>query len=134
MKDAPVKSNGEIEAVTSLYQQVLDAWNRRDAHAYAADFAEGSDVVGFDGSQMTGREEIASTLGQIFANHQTATYVAKVRSVRVLAPGVAVLNAVAGMVPPGQDDINPAVNAIQTLMAQRTQHATPCSPPMPASH
>ena len=32
-----------------LYQQVLDAWNRRDAAAYTAPFAEDASVVGFDG-------------------------------------------------------------------------------------
>ena len=36
---------------------------------------------------------------------------------RFLAPGVAVLRAVADMVPPWQSDLNPAVNTIQTLVA-----------------
>ena len=36
-------------------------------------------AVGFDGSMLNGPEEIASTLGQIFANHPTAPYVAKGR-------------------------------------------------------
>ena len=38
---------------------------------------------------------------------------------RFLTPDVAVLRAVAGMVPPGQSDLNPAVNAVQTLVAAR---------------
>jgi uncharacterized protein (TIGR02246 family) len=37
--------------------------------------------------------------------------------VRPLGPGVALLRAVPGMVPPGQSDINPAVNAMQSLVA-----------------
>jgi hypothetical protein len=48
-------------------------------------------------------------MDQIFAHHATAAYVAKVRSVRVLGEGVALLRAVAGMVPPGGSAINPAV-------------------------
>jgi uncharacterized protein (TIGR02246 family) len=103
--------------VRSLYQRLLDAWNKRDAAAYAALFDDGANVVGFDGSHMTGRSEIETTLAQIFAHHETAPYVSKVREVRLLTPDVAILRAVVGMVPPGQTDINPAVNAIQSLTA-----------------
>src|SRR6266540_3892491 len=106
-------------AVRSLYRQLLDGWNQRNADAFAAPFEEDGYVVGFDGSQMNGRAEIASVLGQIFADHQTGAYVGKVRDVRFLAPEVAVLRAVSGMVPPGQSDLNPAVNTIQTLVAAR---------------
>lgn len=104
-------------AVLSLYEQLLDSWNRRDAEAYAVLFAPDGHVVGFDGSQMDGRDEIEATIGQIFADHQTATYVGKVREVKLLAPEVALLRAVVGMVPPGGSDINPEVNAIQSLVA-----------------
>ena len=106
----------EIE-VCALYRQLLDSWNKRNANAFAALCIEDGDLVGFDGSQMTGQAEIASTLRQIFADHPTAAYVSKVRNVRFLTPEVAVLRAVAGMVPPGQSDINPAVNTVQTLVA-----------------
>lgn len=64
-----------------------------------------------------GRAEIESVLRRIFADHPTAAYVAKIRDVRFLTPEVAVLRAVAGMVPPGRSDLSPAVNAVQTLVA-----------------
>ena len=110
--------NDEQE-VRSLYQELLACWNRRDAAAFAALFAGDGNVVGFDGSTHDGRAEIESALSQIFADHPTAAYVAKVRSVRFPTAEVAVLSAVAGMVPPGKSDLNPAVNAIQTLVAAR---------------
>jgi len=68
---------------------------------------------------LDGRGEIATTLGQIFADHPTAAYVGKVRAVRFLARDVALLRAVAGMVPRGQSDLDPRVNAVQTLVAAR---------------
>jgi len=111
---------GGAAAVRALYHQLLDGWNRRSADDYAALFNEDAYLVGFDGSPMNGRAEIASMLRQIFAGHPTAAYVAKVRGVRFLRPDVAVLHAVAGMVPPGQSDINPAVNAMQTLVATKS--------------
>jgi uncharacterized protein (TIGR02246 family) len=115
-QDSP--SPDEIE-VRALYRQLLDSWNKRSADAFAALFDEDGESIGFDGSQMTGRAEIASTLQHIFADHPTAPYVSKVRGVRFLSPEVAVLRAVAGMVPPGQSDLNPAVNTIQTLIAAK---------------
>jgi uncharacterized protein (TIGR02246 family) len=111
-------SPDEIE-VRALYRQLLDGWNKRSADEYAALFTHDGSVVGFDGSMLDGPTEIESEFRRIFANHPTAAYVAKVRSVRFLAPEVAVLRAVAGMVPPGQADLNPAVNAVQTLVAAK---------------
>ena len=111
-------SSDELE-VRTLYQQVLDGWNQHNADAFAAPFAEDGEVIGFDGSQMTGRVDITATLGQIFADHVTAPYVSKVRSVRLLSPDVAILRAIVGMVPPGQVDLNPALNAHQTVVAAR---------------
>ena len=38
---------------------------------------------------------------------------------RFLTPDVAILRAVVGMVQPGQSDLNPAVNAVQSLVATK---------------
>ena len=110
-------SSGDEPAIRQLYQQLLACWNKRDGAAFAQLFAVDGNVVGFDGSQIDGQAAVAEHLGAIFANHQTSAYVGKIREVRFLTEEVALLRAVVGMVPPGQSDINPAVNAIQTLIA-----------------
>ena len=107
-------------AAIATYRRLLEAWNRRDANAFASLFAADAHVVGFDGSQMDGRDAIQSELGAIFAHHQTAAYVAKVREISQLDPKVTVLRAVVGMVPPGKDEIKPDVNAIQSLVFVQT--------------
>lgn len=104
------------EHTLALYTHLLEAWNARDAEAYAKLFAESASVIGFDGSQMNGPNEIAATLGAIFENHPTAAYVAKVREVRSLDSKTMLLRGVVGMVPPGKDELNPAVNAVQSLV------------------
>ena len=109
-------TDGEIR---ELYARLLDAWNGRDAEAFAALFGDDGAMIGFDGSQAAGSSAIHDHLRPIFADHPTAAYVARVRGVRMLAPGVALLNAAAGMVPPGGDDLNPAVNTLQTVVAAR---------------
>jgi uncharacterized protein (TIGR02246 family) len=102
-----------------LYDSLLACWNRRDAEGFAALFVPEGNVVGYDGSQMNGRSAIQHELQRIFADHRPAAYVGIVRQVREIGPGTVLLQAVAGMVPPGQTRINPAVNAIQTLVAQQ---------------
>jgi uncharacterized protein (TIGR02246 family) len=106
-------------AVRDLYRQLLESWNRRDARAMAALYAEDGNVVGFDGSQMNGPAAVEAELSQIFTDHMTATYVGKIREVRFLAAEVALVRAVVGMAPPGQKALNPAANAIQSLVATK---------------
>lgn len=65
---------------------------------------------------MNGRAEIATDLRAIFAHHPTAAYVAKVREVRPIDSKVALLRAVAGMIPPGKTELNPDTNAVQSLL------------------
>ena len=103
-------------SAVELYTRLLEAWNARDADAFASLFTANASVVGFDGSQMDGTVQIASELQAIFAHHQTASYVAKVREVRQLDSRTFLLRAIVGMTPPGKAELNPAVNAIQSLV------------------
>jgi len=111
-------SADEIE-IRALYRHLLECWNTRNAAGFAALFTPDGSSIGFDGSLLDGPAEIESSLSQIFAHHQTAPYVAKVTHVRFLTPHVAILRAMVGLVPPGQVDLNPAVNSIQTLTATK---------------
>ncbi|MBP0455483.1 MULTISPECIES: SgcJ/EcaC family oxidoreductase [unclassified Kitasatospora] len=113
----PELSPGDEGAVRALYHRALDGWNLRDGAAFAGPFAEGGEVIGFDGTRQCGRSVIAAELGRIFADHVTPEYVAKVRRVRALGPGVVQLDAVAGLVPDDAEDLDPALNALQTVIA-----------------
>lgn len=110
----------EIE-VRALYRRLIDSWNQRNAADFATLFEDDGNCVGFDGSQLDGREMIQTTLDQIFAHHQTAPYVSKEREIRFLTGEVVLLRAVAGMVPPGKTDIDPSLNAIQSLVAVKRE-------------
>jgi uncharacterized protein (TIGR02246 family) len=110
-------------SIEALFENLLDRWNERDASGYAALFADDGSLVGFDGSPIETAAAIAKHLESIFTDHQPATYVAKVREVRSLGPDTVLLRAVAGMIPPGADDIKPEVNAIQALVAVRRDGA-----------
>jgi uncharacterized protein (TIGR02246 family) len=107
------------DQIRNLYQSLLDSWNKNDASAFANLFAENGSTVGFDGSQMNRKAQIEKELAQIFSNHKVSSYVSIIREVRQLSDSVYLLRAVAGMVPPGKNEINSKVNAIQTLIAQK---------------
>jgi uncharacterized protein (TIGR02246 family) len=105
------------EAARELYAEILQCWNAGNAAGFSRVFARSGNLVGFDGSQVDGQESIEAHLARVFSSHSTAAYVGKIREVRVLAEGVVLLRAVAGMVPPGKSELNPALNTIHTLVA-----------------
>jgi uncharacterized protein (TIGR02246 family) len=114
------KPSADAETSTrELYQQLINAWNKRNARDYALAFASSGSLVGFDGSQVNGQMEIGAHVSEVFSHHQTATYVTIVREVRPIAGDVTVLRGNVGMIPPGNDDINPELNAIQCMVAVR---------------
>jgi uncharacterized protein (TIGR02246 family) len=105
-------------ATRALYDRLIDAWNRRDATDFAGGFAPDGTMIGFDGSLASG-PEIHEHLESVFADHPTAPYVVNVRGLRPLGADAAILRAIAGMVPPGQDSVNPDANAHHTMIAER---------------
>jgi uncharacterized protein (TIGR02246 family) len=105
------------EEVKKLHADLLTYWNNQDAKGMASLCSDNANMIGFDGSEMNGQNQIEKELKQIFSNHKTAKYVWKVKEVKLLNSEVALLRAIVGMVPPDKKDINPATNAIQSLIA-----------------
>lgn len=108
----------EVEAVIrDLYETLITSWNERSAGSFADLFTDTANVVGFDGSMMDGQAAIRAEMIRIFNNHKTAPYYTIVKEVRFLTPDCALLRAIVGMIPPGQNDIDPDTNAIQSMVA-----------------
>lgn len=105
--------------IISLYNNLIKAWNDRDAEGMAASFSEEGIQIGFDGSKLIGQEDVLAHVAHIFESHPTPPFITKIKGVRLLGSETALLHAIAGMVPPGESDIEPSVNAHQTLIAVR---------------
>ncbi|WP_245799205.1 SgcJ/EcaC family oxidoreductase [Virgibacillus siamensis] len=105
------------EEVIALYNRLIKSWNSRDAEGMAADFSEDGIQIGFDGSKVVGQAEIQAHVAPIFDTHPTPPFITKIKGVRQLGSDAAVIDAIAGMVPPGKSDIDPSVNAQQTMTA-----------------
>jgi uncharacterized protein (TIGR02246 family) len=111
-------------AVRDLYQQLMDGWNQGSGAAFAAAFTEDGDLVAFDGAHLKGRQEIAPTHQELFDKWLKGTrLVGKVKSVRFLAPDVAVMHAIGSTVMRGESEPSPERNSIQTLVATRENGA-----------
>lgn len=101
----------------ALYARLLDSWDKRNAREFALQFASDGSLVGFDGSQVNGQLEIGAHVTEVFTHHQTPCYVAIVRDVRLLANDVTLLRANTGLIPPDKEDLDPALNAVQSMVA-----------------
>lgn len=105
--------------VVALYKRWIKAWNDQKASDMAALLDTQGTIIGFDGSLMTGPMEVQETLSEIFLHHPTGRYAIDVRDVRELGGDTALVRAATGMVPRVGDDINPSVNAFQTMIGVR---------------
>jgi uncharacterized protein (TIGR02246 family) len=115
------KSSADDEAtIRSLYFQMIDGWNKGSGEAFVAAFAEDGDLVGFDGTHLKGRQEIASFHQQLFDRFlKGSRLVGKIRNVRFLTPDVAIILVVGGTIMAGQSDIDPERNSIHTLVVMK---------------
>jgi uncharacterized protein (TIGR02246 family) len=109
--------SGWESATRALYVRLIEAWDKRNARDFALQFASEGNLVGFDGSQVDGQLAIGAHLTEVFTHHQTPCYVTIVREVRLIASDVTLLRANTGLIPPGKEDIDPTLNAVQSMIA-----------------
>ena len=103
--------------IRALYARYLAGWNQRSGVTVSSVFADDGELIDLDGTIRSGRLSIAADMRRMFAEHATPTFVGIVRSVRRLADGVVVLHAVAGMVPPGAEGVDPSLHTVHALTA-----------------
>jgi uncharacterized protein (TIGR02246 family) len=120
-QQASKQSTDDEEAeICSLYFQMIDGWNRGDGELFASPFEEDGDLVGFDGTHLKGRQQIASFHQKLFETYvKGSRLVGKIRDVRFLTPNVAVMHAVGGTMMKGQAEIEPERNSIHTLVFKK---------------
>jgi uncharacterized protein (TIGR02246 family) len=70
-------------AVRGLYRQFMDAWNRGSGADLAAVFTPDGDLVGFDGTHLKGRQEIAAHNQRLFDKWLQETRLAAFQNTRL---------------------------------------------------
>lgn len=79
-------SNGDDDAIRAVVDRLTEAWNRHDAHAFAAVFAEDADFTNVIGLGASGRDKIeafhAPMFSSFFKNSHLTHQDIKVRLIR----------------------------------------------------
>jgi uncharacterized protein (TIGR02246 family) len=92
-KSKTLDSKSHDEAIIrTLYQQTIDGWNQGSGDAFAAPYSEDSDFVGFDGTYLKGRQQIASFHQMLLDKFlKGSRLIGKIRSIRFIAENVAIM-------------------------------------------
>jgi uncharacterized protein (TIGR02246 family) len=107
-------------AIRALQRRLLEAWRAGDGEAFAAPFSDDALFIGFDGSVMRGRQQIAATHQEVFDRWMKGTRLVEDRTdVRFVDPDVAIVHTLGGTVPRGKSQPTPERDSIQTLVAVR---------------
>jgi len=90
---AQSSSDADQKAIREVLAKFVDAWNKHDAHAFAAVFAEDADFSNWRGDGATGRSNIEKFHAPVFAtifknSHQKHTDI----KIRFIRPDVAAVD------------------------------------------
>ena len=108
------------QALSALFQQMIDGWNQGDGQAYAAPFTEDADYVIVDGKHVKGREVIALGHQYIFNTVFKGSRVkGQVKDIRFLSADIALLHAEGVLQLPGQAGVAFEQPSTMTIVAIR---------------
>jgi uncharacterized protein (TIGR02246 family) len=105
-------------AIRARFQQMVDGWNHGYDEIFASSIDDEADCVSSDGTHTKGRKESVSSRETLFGRRiKDAIFVGTVKSVRFLAPSVALVHASGGIINSGGRKLFVEQKSIQTLVA-----------------
>src|SRR5687767_3794104 len=103
--------------IRHIPQQIAVAWNKGSGSGIAAVYAHDGTLVAGDGKLTQGRSQIARYHDEQFAAFLKGTRLSvQVKSVRFLSPGVALMRTEGGILWPGQSELAPGNQGIQSFV------------------
>jgi uncharacterized protein (TIGR02246 family) len=110
------------QALHSLYQQLIEAWNNGDGQAYGAVFTADASYVDVTGTNTQGRQAISASHQHLFQTFlKGSQLVATITSIRFLRPDVALLHVQGNTLLPGQVELAPDRATLETAIAVKEQ-------------
>ena len=110
--------NNDELALQSLYRKKIEGWNEANGQKFAEVYTEDADFIGFDGTYLSGRIEIAEFHQMLFDKFLRGTrLLGKIKSIKFPIPNVAIIVAISGTIEANQSSINPERNSIHTIVA-----------------
>lgn len=87
-------SDAELESLGKAAARFVAAFNAKDAAAIAGLFLPSGEIIGRNGDEIRGREDIGAFYTELFAGESVPKIALEASSVRLVAPGVAIEDGV----------------------------------------
>ncbi|MFF3489652.1 SgcJ/EcaC family oxidoreductase [Streptomyces sp. NPDC002701] len=95
-----------VEAMSAIPARMNEGWNRGDATAFVADFADDAELVDFEGTIHKGREAVIAFNQPLFDTVLKGSRLVRgeVPFARIVRPGWGVVHHRVAMVMPGEEE------------------------------
>jgi uncharacterized protein (TIGR02246 family) len=108
-------------AIRQIPQQMIDAWNRGSGADFAAHFSSTADFIAFEGTHLTGRDEIAVFHQPLFDTILRGSRLeGEVKFVRLLTPTMAVMHGAVRTALAGQEQTISSRNSMQLFVVVKS--------------
>lgn len=87
---AAATEDAELESLGKAAERFVAAFNAKDAAAIAAMFLPNGEIIGRNGNEVRGREEIQTFYADYFSGEKVPQIALEASSVRLVAPGLAI--------------------------------------------
>jgi uncharacterized protein (TIGR02246 family) len=116
----PMEMQQLLGALESIPVRMNEAWNRGDAVAFVADFADDAEFVAFDGTVLKGREDIIAYHQPLFDTALKGSQLVngRVAFARIIAPGWGVVHHRVSVLMPGDAEPLPSRDSMQLIVAR----------------
>jgi uncharacterized protein (TIGR02246 family) len=121
IRSEPARDRDADEAtLRSFPLALIAAWNRGDAAAFAAPFADDATFIAFEGAKLDGRDAIAEFHQALFAKQLKGTRLeGEVKFVRFLDSETAVMHARCGVILAGRERAIASRESMQLFVCTR---------------
>lgn len=113
-------SEQDVADLSGIPLGMADAWNRGDADGFAARFSDTADFIAFEGTHLTGRDEIAAFHREIFSTLVKGSRLdGTVKLVRPVRRDVAVIHSTVAVTLADHDGPSPGRDSMQLFVVVR---------------
>src|SRR5882724_11646823 len=83
----------DVTTLSAIPTLMIEAWNRADGAGFAASFTDTADFIGYDGTHLTGRDQIAAYHQYLFDTEMKGSRITgEVRFVRLITADSAIIH------------------------------------------
>jgi uncharacterized protein (TIGR02246 family) len=118
------KNSADEDAIRALPKRIESGWSQGSGRMIGDVYATDGKLVAGDGTVTVGREQISAYHDQLFANYLKGTkLLVEVTDVRFLTPDIALMHTAGGILWPGEQQLKPGNDGIQSFVTVRQDGA-----------